>query len=91
MLSLFDLPGVSVDDIIPGAPYLDYRGIGSDERENLADLGDDSLDAESAEARGLNHAIDVAVPEHLASVRTFAWSKLWELGVEATGAYAQHA
>lgn len=64
-----EIPVIGEPVSIPGAPYLDYRGIGSDERENLAGLGDDSLGAESAEARGLNHAIDVAVPEHLASVR----------------------
>lgn len=49
------------------APYLDYRAITTAERSDL-DLDDGWLE-KGLDQIGLDHAIEVAVPNHLASVR----------------------
>ena len=64
-----EIPAAGEPLSFPGAPYLDYRAVDSDEASYLAAHGNDALGADSAETRGLDHAIEVAVPEHLAAVR----------------------
>lgn len=54
---------------VPGAPYLDYRPGTDDELARLGDVRDRSWLAAGVETVGLDHAIEVAVPEHLATVR----------------------
>ena len=51
------------------APYLDYRAPTADERAQFADALDASLASADVETRGLDHAVEVAIPEHLAQVR----------------------
>ena len=54
---------------LPGAPYLDYRAPSDEEEALLAGFLQDTDIDSGVEAQGLRHAIEVAVPDHLASVR----------------------
>ncbi|MGE0304268.1 MAG: helicase-related protein [Acidimicrobiia bacterium] len=54
---------------VPGAPYLDYRPATVEEISSVAQLGDQTWLSSGLERIGLDHAIEVAVPDHLAVVR----------------------
>ena len=51
------------------APYLDYRAPTDDERARCNALLNPALASAGVETRGLDHAVEVAIPEHLAQVR----------------------
>jgi superfamily II DNA or RNA helicase len=52
------------------APYLDYRSVTDEERRLLEDLPPAGWLRKDVERLGLDYAIEVAVPGHLAEVRT---------------------
>jgi superfamily II DNA or RNA helicase len=52
------------------APYLDHRPPTEDERPLLAPVLDDPWLRSGVEQAAFNHAVEVAVPQHLAEVRT---------------------
>jgi len=54
---------------IDGAPYLDYRPAGEEEREQIAELLTAPWLRESVEARAVDHAISHLAMEHRAQVR----------------------
>lgn len=64
-----EIPEAGEPVSIPGAPYLDYSAIDADEDSRLTHLSGAAFTEDATEARGLDHAIEVAVPEHLAAVR----------------------
>lgn len=64
-----EIPEVGSPHTVPGAPYLDYRGVTDVESELLAETRGASWLAGDLEAVGMDHAIEVAVPDHLAVVR----------------------
>lgn len=64
-----EVPATGVPRTVPGAPYLDYRAAIAGERVLLADVPDQPWPGTDVDQLGLDHAIEVAVPDHLASVR----------------------
>lgn len=64
-----EIPEHGEPSTVPGAPYLDYRAATDEELERIAGLGDQSWLTADLDAVGTDHAIEVAVPEHLAVVR----------------------
>ena len=51
------------------APYLDYRAATEEEQTSLATMLDDPWLQGDIERRGLNYAIETAIPVHLAEIR----------------------
>lgn len=51
------------------APYLDYRPLGDHEQAAVKAIIDESWLDDDLEAVGVNHAVEVAIPDHLAQLR----------------------
>jgi hypothetical protein len=68
---------------IPGAPYLDYRAVIAEEASLLSSTAADSWVHGDVEALGRDHAIEVAVPEHLAAVRLETLTRVERTGLRS--------
>jgi hypothetical protein len=71
-----EIPRVGEPRTTGYAPYLDYRPPSADEMPAIAKLAEAGWLEQDLEALGRSHAIEVAVPEHLARVRLHTESRV---------------
>jgi superfamily II DNA or RNA helicase len=71
-----EIPRVGEPRTTGYAPYLDYRAPTADELDHLKPVLDSGWLDTDLEAIGREHAIEVAVPEHLAKVRLYTEARV---------------